>query len=81
MAFPVKVLLVESTWPEIEGGGWRGSVTSSQVEGSLLGWAARGLQVELVGDHERAGQFASRLLYTLARRRYQELRSLLGGNA
>ncbi len=42
LAYPVRVLLVESTWPEIEAGGWRGNVTSSQVEGSLLGWPPRG---------------------------------------
>ncbi len=81
MAFPVAVLLVEATWPEIEMGQWLGKVTPSQVEGSLLGWAARGIQVELVGNHERAGRFASKLLYTIARRRYRELRTLLTGVA
>lgn len=76
LAYPVRVLLVEATWPQIELGQWRSKVTSSQAIGSLIGWAARGLQVELVGDHERAGRFASRLLFTVARRRYAELRAL-----
>ena len=74
LAYPVRVLLVESTWPEIEAGLWTSRVTSSAVIGSLLGWIASGLQVELVGTHARAGQNASRLLFTIARRRYRELR-------
>lgn len=77
LAYPIRVLLVEATWQQIEMGQWRSKVTSSQAMGSLIGWAARGIQVELVGDHDRAGRFASRLLYTVARRRYSELRSLV----
>ena len=73
LAYPVRVLLVESTWAEIELGQWRSKVTSSQAMGSLIGWAAMGIQLAMVGTHERAGQFASRLLYTVARRRYAEL--------
>lgn len=77
MAFPVRVLLVEASWGDIELGQWRSKLTPKQVEGSLVGWAARGIQVELVGSHERAGRFVSRLFYTIARRRYKELRSLV----
>ena len=73
-AYPVRVLLVEATWAEIELGSWRSKVTSSQAMGSLIGWAAMGIQLALVGDHQRAGRFASRLLFTVARRRYAELR-------
>ena len=42
--------------------------------GSLIGWASMGIQLAMIGTHERAGQFASKLLYTVARRRYAELR-------
>jgi len=77
LAYPVKVLVVESSWPDIEQGDWRGSVRPEQVIGSLLGWQAAGLGVHLVGDHQRAGKHAARLLYTVARRRYRELRSLI----
>jgi ERCC4-type nuclease len=79
LAFPVRVLVVEATWDSIELGGWRGSVTSSQVVGSLIGWQASGLSVQMVGSHERAVQFVSRLLYTVARRRYTELRRAFCG--
>ncbi len=76
LAYPVRILLVEATWGDIEAGDWRGKVTPEAVLGSLLGWMASGLQVELVGDHNRAGRFASRILFTVARRRYRELRTL-----
>lgn len=79
LAYPVRILLVESTWTDIEAGNWRGKVTPAAVEGSLLGWMAAGLQVELVGDHVRAGRFASRILYITARRRWRELRALAQG--
>ncbi len=76
LAYPVRVLLVEATWADIELGRWRSKVTSSQAMGSLIGWAAMGIQLAMIGTHERAGQFTSRLLYTVARRRYAELRQL-----
>ena len=74
LAYPVRILLIETSWAEIELGQWRSKLTSSQVLGSLIGWSAQGIQLAMVGDHSRAGRFASRLLYTIARRRYQELR-------
>ncbi len=79
LAYPVRVLLVEATWADIERGDWRGQVKPAAVEGSLLGWIASGLSVELMGDHHRAGRFASRILYTVARRRWRELRTMAKG--
>ena len=76
LAYPVRVLLVEATWPQIEMGQWRGKITPEQAIGSLLGWQAAGLSIHLVGDHERAGRHAARLLFTVAKRRYRELRAL-----
>lgn len=77
LAYPVRVLVVETTWPELELGQWRGKVTPDQVIGSLLGWQGHGLAVHCVGDHERAGKHVARLLFTVARRRYAELRKLM----
>jgi DNA excision repair protein ERCC-4 len=74
LSYPVRVLLVEATWGEIDLGQWRSKVTAAQATGSLIGWAAMGIQVAMIGSHERAGTFAARLLFTIARRRYAELR-------
>lgn len=76
LSYPVRAMVVCTTWPQIEMGGWRGRLTSRQVEGAMVGWVARGLPVCLVGDRERAGRMVSRLIYTAARRRYEQLRTL-----
>ena len=79
LSYPVRVLVVESTWEQIESHEpnspqWRGKVTKEAVIGSLLGWQAMGLSVHMAGDQERAGKHVARLLFTIARRRYAELR-------
>ncbi len=54
----------------IAGGGDR-----AERLGSLLGWVEMGLPVIMAGDHERAGRYVARLLFTCARRRWRELKS------
>jgi DNA excision repair protein ERCC-4 len=77
LAFPTRCLVVESGWQALERGEWRGNVTPNQAVGSVLGWIAAGLPVIFCYTHERAGQYVSRLLYTAARRRWREARSLI----
>jgi ERCC4-type nuclease len=79
IAYPVCCLVVESTWGDLEAGKWNSRVTSSAAIGSCLGWIASGLPVLMAGDHERAGRYVSRLLFTAARRRWREARSLVDG--
>ena len=79
LAYPVRALVVESTWPEIEAGQWRSKIKPQAALGSLLGWIAAGLPVVMAGDHERAGKYVSRLLFIAARRRWREARSLVAG--
>ncbi len=76
LAYPVRCLIVESTWAEVEAGEWRSKVTSSAAIGSLLGWVAMGIPIIMAENHHRAGRYVSRLLYTAARRRWRELRTL-----
>jgi DNA excision repair protein ERCC-4 len=76
LAYPVRVLIIESTWDEIEAGRYNSKVKAEAVIGSLLGWIAAGLQVDLVGSHARASKHVARLLYTVAKRRYRELAAL-----
>ena len=77
LAYPVRAIVVETTWPEIEAGQWRSKVTPAAAVGSLLGWIAQGVPIIMAGDHERAGRYVSRLLFTAARRRWREARELL----
>jgi DNA excision repair protein ERCC-4 len=81
LAYPVRCLVVEATWPQIEAGQWRSNVTANAAVGSLLGWIASGLPVILAGNHERAGRFVAKILYTAARRRWREARALAAGIA
>lgn len=77
LAFPVRALVIESTWARIEAGDWRSKITPAAAMGSLVGWIAMGLPVVMAGDHERAGKFIERILFTAARREYRKLRSLI----
>ena len=80
LAYPCRALIVESSWPALEIGNWtRSRVKPAAAIGSLLGWIAAGLPVIMCGDHERAGRYTSRLLYTAARRRWRESRQLIEG--
>jgi DNA excision repair protein ERCC-4 len=79
LAYPVRALVVETTWPELEAGDWRSKVTPAAAVGSCIGWIATGLPIILAGDHQRAGRFVAKLLYTAARRRWREARALAGG--
>ena len=56
LAYPVRALVIETTWQQLEVGEWRSKVTPEAAIGSALGW----------------------LLFTCARRRWRELRALVG---
>ena len=77
LAYPVRALVIEASWPDLEQGEWRSKVTPQAAIGSLLGWIAAGLPVVMAGDHTRAGRYVSRLLFIAARRRWREARALV----
>jgi len=60
LAFRVRILLVESTWEQIESHEpafpqWRGKVSKESVIGSLLAWQAMGLSVHLLAPTSELG--------------------------
>ncbi len=75
---PVRAIVCETTWAELEAGQWRSKVTPAAALGSCLGWIAAGVPVIMAGDHQRAGRCIARLLFIAARRRWRELRALAG---
>jgi len=79
LAYPTKALVVEATWADLEQGQWRSKITPAAAVGSVLGWIATGLPVVMAGDHQRAGRYVARLLFTAARRRWRETRQLALG--
>jgi ERCC4-type nuclease len=72
----VRGIVVESTWEQIESGGYRSRVKPSAAIGSLMGWMASGIPITMAGNHKRAGIFIARMLYIAANRRYQQLKHL-----
>lgn len=76
LAYPVKAIVVEALWSDLEAGAWRSKVSAAAAIGSVLGWIAMGLPLLMVGSHENAGKYVSRLLFIAARRRWHELCSL-----
>ena len=77
-AYPHKLLLVESSFAEIDAAQWRGKVTPRVVHASLVAWQRDGIPVCLAGNRERAGIIARDFLVACARRRWRELRELAG---
>jgi DNA excision repair protein ERCC-4 len=81
LAYPTRAIVVEAGWQFFERGEWRGQVTTNAAIGSLLGWIAAGVPIVMAYDHERAGRFVSRMLFTAARRRWREARALVASIA
>ena len=81
LAYPCRAIVVEASWPDLEQGEWRSQVTPAAAVGSVLGWIAQGVPIVMAGDHERAGRYVGRLLFTAARRRWREARALAVGMA
>ena len=77
LAYPVRALVIESTWARFETGDWRSRIKPAAAIGSLLGWSAMGLPIVMAGDHNRAGRYVSRMLFIAARRRWREARALV----
>lgn len=72
LSYPTRAIVVESDWICIEMQKYRSKVTPSAVIGSMMGWIAMGLPIIMAGNHERAGTYISRMLFTAARRRWNE---------
>ncbi len=81
LAYPTRAIVVEATWADLEAGEWRSQVTPAAAIGSVLGWIAQGVPVVMCGDHERAGRYVGRILFTAARRRWREARAFVATQA
>lgn len=72
LAYQVRAIVVEASWDEIEMKTYRGEVHPNAVIGSCLAWITRGVNIVMAGDAKRAGLFIGRLLFTAARKRWEE---------
>ena len=76
-AFPVKALVLEYGWPEIEMGHWQSKIKPQAVVSTLLGIVEMGIPVIAAGNRTRAGEYIAKLLWLTANRRYREIRGLM----
>jgi DNA excision repair protein ERCC-4 len=72
LAYPVRCLVVEANWADIEAGDWRGQMTPKQVGASLISWQVRGLPVCMAGDRMMAGKLVASMLRRAAIHRWRE---------
>jgi DNA excision repair protein ERCC-4 len=70
--FKYKGIVVEGDWSTIELKSYRGSMAPTQILGTMLAWSmGYNVPILMVGDHERAGRFVSRMLYIAANREHR----------
>jgi len=72
-AYPVRAIICEGGYGEIETQSYRGKCHPNSILGSIAGWIAGGLPVVMAGRRSRAEQIAQRMLVIAAKRRYAEL--------
>lgn len=77
LGYPVRAVVVEAAWAELELANWRAKITAQAATGSVLGWIAAGVPFLFAGTREGAAKAVSRLLYIAARRRWREARALV----
>jgi DNA excision repair protein ERCC-4 len=77
LGYPVRAVIIEASWADLERGNWRSRITPQSVVASTLGWIASGVPFILASDRETAQRYAVKLLYIAARRRWREARGLL----
>lgn len=76
LAYPVRAVVVEASWAELEAGQWRSKVTPKAAQGSCLGWMAMGVPFLFTGSRMATATAMSRMLFIAVRRRWDELVSM-----
>lgn len=76
LAYSTRCVVVEASWADLEAGGWRSKLTPQSATGSVLSWIGQGVPFLFAGSREAAQRATSRMLFSAARRRWRELRSL-----
>ena len=66
--YPIRAVIVEATWEDLEAGEWRSQISPAVVLGSIQAWMADGVQFVLAGNRQRA----ARIVYGYCRRAYNK---------
>lgn len=77
LAYESRMIVVETSWRDLEAGAYqRSRIHPNAAVGAVMGWIARGIPICLVGNHQLAGKFVARFLFTVAKRRWNQLQGL-----
>ena len=76
LAFPVRAIVVEASWQDIDAGEWRGRVTPLQARESLLSWIVRGVPCVMAGSRGRATAMVESILIRSVTHQYRRMREL-----
>lgn len=74
LAFPVRAVIIEASWADLEKGDWLSKVTPASVIGSTLGWISRGVPMLLTGSRWSSERAVSRMLFLAAKHQWEALR-------
>lgn len=72
LAFPVRAVVVEGTFSQIELQQYRSQIHPNAAIGSILAWQAKGIPFYFWDNAEIAGQRTAKFLFSAARARYRE---------
>ena len=75
LAYPVRALVVEASWQDIEAGDWRSRLTHQAGRHVAGQWMVRGLPVVMAGDRRMAGIIVAGMLRRAAIHHWRELRT------
>lgn len=76
-AYPARAVLCEFSLSDLEGGGWRGSVSPQAATASAARWLCDGIPLIFAGNRDRAARIATKMLYLCAREHFRQTRDLL----
>lgn len=71
-AYPMRAIVVEASWTDLEAGKWRGQITPAHVFGSILKWMSTGIVVAMVDNRRLAARVVRGMLFYAARDRWNE---------
>lgn len=67
LLFPVRAIIVEANWVEIEQQRYRGSLSPNSAIGSILSWIVRGIPICMAGDPTRTASFTQKIILQAAK--------------
>ena len=72
-AFPLRAVIVEANWGDIETGAYRSKVHPNAAIGSICGWMASGVPFYFAGRRDRAAKIAGRMMFIYASRKFSQM--------